>query len=157
MAVQIQRMAISSNTLILAKSKYGSNYANRSMPQKMAGWLVRYFLSKLLIWSTSSLVSSKSKTWKFSSNLPSLAVFGMTTVSRWMPHRRTICATVLLYFAANRWHREKQVNKTFARPQLEKFGSNLLMLFRCCFLFEKSVLMWHKYECNFEYFVFWVV
>jgi hypothetical protein len=32
---KIQRMSNSSNTLILAESEYGSNYANRSMPQKL--------------------------------------------------------------------------------------------------------------------------
>lgn len=123
--LQIRGVSNGSNSLIVAESKYGSNYAYRSMPQNLAGWLVRYFLSKLLIRSMSSLLSSKSKTWKFSSNLSGLAVFGMTTVSRWMPHRRTIWATVLLYFAANPWNREKQDDNNFARPELEKFCSDV--------------------------------
>ena len=89
------------------------------MPQNLVGLLVRYFLSKLSISSMSSFVSSKSKAWKFSSNLSSFDVFGMTTVLRWMPHRRRIWATVLLYFAASPWHERNKI-KTFAKPELQQ-------------------------------------
>lgn len=75
------------------------------MPQNLAGWLVRCFLSTFLIRFMSSLESSKSKTWKFSFNLSSFDVFGMTTVFRWIPHRRTTWATVFLYFSARFWHK----------------------------------------------------
>ena len=106
------------------------------MPQNFPGVLVRCFLSKLLIWSMSSLVSSKSKTWKFSSNLLRFDVFGMTTVLRWMPHRRTIWATVLLYFAASPWHERNKIMKLLLNQNLSriflysvvmKIGDNLLI------------------------------
>lgn len=79
-------------------------YANISMPQNTAGWLVRWLRSMLLIRSMSSLVSSKSETLMFSSSRSSFDDFGMTTVFRWIPHRRTIWATVFLYFSAKPWN-----------------------------------------------------
>lgn len=84
------------------------------MPQNLAGWLVRWFRSTLLIKSISSLDSSKSNTWKFSFNLSILDVFGMITVFLWMPHRSTIWATDLLYFLAKPWIgiTMKQANQT---------------------------------------------
>nr|AFK44062.1 unknown [Lotus japonicus] len=50
------------------------------MPQNMPGVLVRYFLSMLPMSSMSSLDNSKSNTSKFSFNLSSFDVLGMTTV-----------------------------------------------------------------------------
>ena len=97
--------------------KLGHLQAYRSMPQNFAGWLVRCFRSRLPIRSMSSLASSKSKTLKFSSNLSSFDVFGMTTVFRWMPHRRTTWGTVFLYFSARPWS-QRNKKTLFCKPAL---------------------------------------
>lgn len=97
--------------------KLGHLQAYRSMPQNFAGWLVRCFRSRLPIRSMSSSASSKSKTLKFSSNLSSFDVFGMTTVFRWMPHRRTTWGTVLLYFSARPWS-QRNKKTLFCKPAL---------------------------------------